>query len=101
MANLFYENNDITSIAQLIQILTNNEMDYLTLNDDITPQGLNQIHIYIDSNLKQSIHSNIIIQMLNDMTTIMDESYDNKDCYLTVQSIYKELLITTFIENIK
>lgn len=102
--SLFNQNSDITSVSELIKILKNDEMDYTTLDDDITEQGLSQIHIYLKSGLVKSKFSNVILETLDDLKqTITDYQYDdqNKRVKDTALYLYQNLILTTFIENLK
>lgn len=102
--SLFNQNSDITSVSELIKILKNDEMDYTTLDDDITEQGLSQIHIYLKSGLVKSKFSNVILETLDDLKqTIIDYQYDeqNKRVKDTALYLYQNLILTTFIENSK
>lgn len=102
--DLFNQNSDITSISELIKILKNNEMDYTTLDDDITEQGLLQIHIYLKSGLVKSKFSNVILETLDDLKqTINEYQYDDKNKRVkdTTLYLYQNLILTTFIENLK
>lgn len=102
--SLFNQNSDITSVSELIKILKNDEMDYTTLDDDITEQGLSQIHIYLKSGLVKSKFSNVILETLDDLKqTIIDYQYDeqNKRVRDTTLYLYQNLILTTFIENLK
>lgn len=102
--SLFNQNSDITSVSELIKILKNDEMDYTTLDDNITEQGLSQIHIYLKSGLVKSKFSNVILETLDDLKqTIIDYQYDeqNKRVRDTTLYLYQNLILTTFIENLK
>ena len=102
--DLFSHNSDITSVSELIKILKNDEMDYTTLDEDITEEGLSQIHIYLKSGLVKSKFSNVILETLDDLKqTITDYQYDdqNKRVKDTTLYLYQNLILTTFIENLK
>lgn len=100
--DLFSHNSDITSVSELIKILKNDEMDYTTLDEDITEEGLSQIHIYLKSGLVKSKFSNVILETLDDLKQTIEE-YNNDDTKIkeTVLYLYQNLILTIFIENLK
>lgn len=99
--DLFSHNSDITSVSELIKILKNDEMDYTTLDEDITEEGLSQIHIYLKSGLVKSKFSNVILETLDDLKQTIDEYDDHMKIKHTVLYLYQNLTLTTFIENLK
>lgn len=99
--DLFSHNSDITSVSELIKILKNDEMDYTTLDEDITEEGLSQIHIYLKSGLVKSKFSNVILETLDDLKQTIDEYDDDTKIKHTVLYLYQNLILTTFIENLK
>lgn len=95
MTDLFYNDPDITSVAQIIQLIKNNEMSYAYLNENITNNGIKQLDIYLSSELKPTLYSPVLHQHINSLKESIHET-ENKD----IEFIYNELIIDLFIETI-
>lgn len=93
MSNLFYNDPEITSVAQIIQLIKNDEMDYSYLNENITNKGIEQLELYLRSQLRPTLYSSIIHQTIKKLKEYL---YENKD----VEYIYNEFIIDLFIETI-
>ena len=93
MSNLFYNDPEITSVAQIIQLIKNDEMDYNYLNENITNKGIKQLELYLRSQLRPTLYSSIIHQTIK---KLKEDLYENKD----VEYIYNEFIIDLFIETI-
>lgn len=93
MANLFYNDSNITSVAQIIQLLKNDDMDLSYLNENITNKGIEQLELYLRSQLKPTIYSSIIHQTIENLKENLDE---NKD----IEYIYNEFIIDLFIQTV-
>ena len=93
MSNLFYNDPEITSVAQIIQLLKNDEMDYSYLNENITNEGIKQLELYLRSQLKPTLYTSVIHQTIEKLKEDLDK---NKD----IEYIYNEFIIDLFVQTI-
>lgn len=102
---LFYSDSEITSAAQIVNLIQDNKIGYHTLNTDITDEGVYQLYLYLKSALKPSLFSNVIIQTMNDLYNGIEEFKSNDPTDIRIEEElryqFQNIVLNAFVENLK